>query len=167
MTEENTTADAGQTTEADADTYKAPATQDELNVIVQRRLAKEREKYSDYDQLKAAAQKLSEIEDANRSELEKATTRAEKAEAELAAARFETLKTTIAAEHGVSAEDSRLFLTAQDEAGLKAQAAGLAAKTPKQDQAAPQVGNTVPGLGGRSADVTGSKDALARAIFGL
>ncbi len=46
-------------------------TQDELNAIINDRLARERNKYADYDQLKTAAQKLKEIEDSQKSESEK------------------------------------------------------------------------------------------------
>jgi len=46
-------------------------TQDELNAIINDRLARERNKYSDYDDLKKAATQLQEIEDAQKSEAEK------------------------------------------------------------------------------------------------
>lgn len=46
-------------------------TQEELNAIINDRLARERNKYADYDQLKTAAQKLKEIEDSQKSETEK------------------------------------------------------------------------------------------------
>ena len=59
-------------------------TQSDLDRIVKERLERERqkhqkaitEKYGDYDQLKGAAKKLQEIEDANKSELEKVAERA-------------------------------------------------------------------------------------------
>jgi len=54
--------------------------QTEVDRIVQDRLARERGKYGDYDDLKAKAAKLDEIEQANASELEKAVKRAEEAE---------------------------------------------------------------------------------------
>lgn len=56
-------------------------TQTELDRIVQDRLARERGKFADYDELKAKAGKLDELEAANASELEKAVKRAEEAEA--------------------------------------------------------------------------------------
>lgn len=61
-------------------------TQEEVNDIVNDRLARERKKYEgiDLDVLKAKAQKLDEIEEANKSELEKANERANTLEAELA-----------------------------------------------------------------------------------
>lgn len=45
--------------------------QSELNRIVEERLARERQKYADYDDLKAAASRLKEIEDAGKSEQQK------------------------------------------------------------------------------------------------
>lgn len=61
-------------------------TQADLDRIVQDRLAKEKGKYADYDDLKTKAQKLEEIEQANASEAEKAAKRAEQAEAKVSAA---------------------------------------------------------------------------------
>lgn len=57
-------------------------TQEELDRVVGERLAREREKYADYDELKQAKARLDEIEAANKSELEKAVQRAEQAEAD-------------------------------------------------------------------------------------
>lgn len=47
-------------------------TQEELEAVIGKRLAAERKKYADYDQLKAAAGKLSEIEKSQLSEVERA-----------------------------------------------------------------------------------------------
>lgn len=60
-------------------------TQEEVNGIVNDRLARERKKYEgvDLDSLKAKAQKYDELEEANKSELEKANERANTLEAEL------------------------------------------------------------------------------------
>lgn len=55
----------------------AKLTQDQVNDIIAERLRREREKYADYDDLKAKASKWAEYEDAQKSELEKAQERAE------------------------------------------------------------------------------------------
>lgn len=55
---------------------------DALERVLSARLTKERQKYADYDELKQKASRLDEVEDAQRSELEKATKRAERAERE-------------------------------------------------------------------------------------
>ena len=58
-------------------------TQDEVNAIVGKRLAEEKGKYADYDVLKAKADKFDEAEEASKTELQKATERANNLEAEL------------------------------------------------------------------------------------
>lgn len=60
-------------------------TQEEVNGIVNDRLARERKKYEgiNLDELKAKAAKFDEIEEANKTELEKANERAKSLQAEL------------------------------------------------------------------------------------
>jgi len=62
-------------------------TQEEVNGIVNERLARERKKYDgiDLEALKEKAAKLDKLEEANKSELEKANARADKLQAELTA----------------------------------------------------------------------------------
>ena len=57
--------------------------QAELDAIISERLKREREKYSDYEALKEKAQRLDEIEEKNKTELEKATEKATRLEQEL------------------------------------------------------------------------------------
>ncbi|WP_051701808.1 hypothetical protein [Mycetocola saprophilus] len=71
--------------------FTPPATQEELNSLIAGRLERERAKYADYEELKAKAAKLAEIEAENLTEIEKANAaaaaalaRAEAAEASLA-----------------------------------------------------------------------------------
>lgn len=58
-------------------------TQEEVNAIVGRRLAEERGKYADYDTLKEKAEKYDAAEEAAKSELQKATERADTLQTEL------------------------------------------------------------------------------------
>ena len=58
-------------------------TQAELDEIIQSRVGKEKAKYADYEDLKAKAQKFDEIEEANKSEVQKATERADKLQAQI------------------------------------------------------------------------------------
>ncbi len=58
-------------------------TQAELDAIISDRLKREREKYPNYEEIKEKAAKLDEIEEASKTELQKATERAEKLETEL------------------------------------------------------------------------------------
>src|SRR5690242_15402557 len=66
-----------------ADEFKAITSQDDLNKIIDARLKREREKFSDYKDLKAKAAKLDEFEQANQTEAEKAAKRIAELEAEL------------------------------------------------------------------------------------
>lgn len=56
----------------ETDTYTPPASQADLDRIVEQRLARERSKFADYDELKAKAAKVDELEQASKSELQKA-----------------------------------------------------------------------------------------------
>ena len=68
--------------------YQPPATQDDLNRIIEQRLARERAKYADYDQLKADADRMRELEYELQSETEKAVQSAEKDAAQRAQSQF-------------------------------------------------------------------------------
>ena len=78
------------------------------------------------DAVKAKAQKWDEAEEAQKTELERAREEAAKALADAETARAEALRYRIANKHGISDEDTEVFLTASDEAGLEAQAKRLA-----------------------------------------
>lgn len=58
-------------------------TQEEMNKIVAERVQREKAKYADYETLKVKAAKFDENEEASKTELQKATEKAEKLEAEL------------------------------------------------------------------------------------
>jgi hypothetical protein len=83
-------------------------TQDEINGIVQERLSRERKKYEDYDSLKEKAAKFDELEEANKSELQKAQDKAAELEAKLAEIEKEKtineMRNKVAQEKGVPAE---------------------------------------------------------------
>lgn len=97
-------------------------TQEEVNAIVADRLDRERKKYEGFDEIKAKAEKLDEIEEANKSELQKATERAAQLEAELnglkQAESVRTIREKVAKETGVPAS----LLTFETEDECKAQA---------------------------------------------
>lgn len=63
--------------------FEPITTQEELDKIIGKRIMRERDKYKNFDEYKNAAKELAQIKEANQSELEKATSRAEKAEKEL------------------------------------------------------------------------------------
>lgn len=58
-------------------------TQDELNAIVNDRLKREKEKYSDYATLKSKADELDKLQEASKTELQKATDKAAALQKEL------------------------------------------------------------------------------------
>jgi hypothetical protein len=106
-----------------------------------------RAKPADYDDLKAKAAKLDEIEAANKSEIEKATEKAAAAEQAAAAAKAEALRWKIAAKHGITDDDAELFLTGTDEETLTKQAQRLAERVTdrkKNGNHVPREGTTHP-----------------------
>lgn len=58
-------------------------TQDELNAIVADRLAREKAKYEGFEEIKAKAEKYDSLEEANKSELQKASEKVASLEAQL------------------------------------------------------------------------------------
>lgn len=112
-------------------------TQAELDAVVKDRLKREREKYSDYDDLKAKAAKFDEAEEANKTELQKVTERAKALEDELnglkEAEKLRTMRAEVAKETGIPAN----LLTGSTEDECKAQAEAI--KAFAQPQGYPKV----------------------------
>lgn len=102
-------------------------TQSELNSIIEGRLKKESAKYSDYEELKAKAARFDEIEEASKSELQKATEKAnalqEKLSAMEKANKVAEIRNKIANEIGIPAN----LLTGDTEETCKAQAEAIMA----------------------------------------
>lgn len=119
----------------DATEFKPITSQQELNAALKDRLERERAKFKDYNDIKAKASKLDEIEQANLSELEKASGRITTAESERDTAKAEALRLRIAVTHNISLEDADLFLTGTDEETLTAQAKRLSDRTAEQANA--------------------------------
>lgn len=107
-------------------------TQAELDAIVSDRLKRDRAKYADYEELKAKAGKLDEIEEASKSELQKATERAAALQTELDSLRkaeeLRNMRDSIAAELGVPA----VLLTAETEEACRTQAEAVLNLTANQ-----------------------------------
>ena len=105
VNQENATNNAPDT--APADTGKT-FTQAELDAIVTDRLKRDRAKYADYEDLKSKAARLDEIEEAAKSDLQKATERADALEKELngmkAAAAQRAMRDEVAKATGVPAD---------------------------------------------------------------
>lgn len=125
--------DSGETPTADE--FKPITSQQELNAALKDRLDRERAKFKDYNDLKAKAAKLDDIEQANLTELEKANGRITTAEKERDTAKAEALRLRIAVTHNISLEDADLFLTGTDEETLTAQAKRLSDRAAEQANA--------------------------------
>lgn len=101
--------------------------QAEVDAIVGDRLKRERQKYADYESLKEKATKLDEIEEANKSELQKATERAEALQSELDGMRkansIREMREKVSNETGVPVS----LITAENEEDAKKQAEDIVA----------------------------------------
>ena len=102
-------------------------TQEELNAIVNDRLARERKKYDgiNLEELKSKAAKLDELEEASKTELEKEREKSIKLQAELdgikRAEEIRSIRDKVSKETGVPAD----LLTAENEEACKAQAEAI------------------------------------------
>lgn len=123
MSENNATVN----TQENGETQNRTFTQDEVNAIVGKRLAEEKGKYSDYEDLKAKASKFDELEEANKTELQKATERANNLEAELngfkKAEEARLMREKVAKDTGIPSN----LLTGSTEEECKAQAEAIKA----------------------------------------
>lgn len=145
--------------------FKPIATQEDLNKVIAERVSRERAKFSDYKDLKAKAERLDQLEAANKTEAEKVAERFAALEAENARIRSEALRSRIQAKHGISDEDAALFLTGTDEDTLTAQARRLAereADRKKRGNVAPKEGGSADHAGGGESD----DREFVRGLFG-
>ena len=87
------------------ETEQKTFTQDELNAIVNDRLKREREKYVGFDTLKEKAERLDQLEEASKSEIQKMTEKADRLQAELdeikRAEGIRQIRATVAKETGI------------------------------------------------------------------
>ena len=110
---------------------------------------------------KSAADKLKELEDANKTELEKAQARIAELEEVLTASEKKALRSNIIAEFGLDAEKASIFLTGQDEETLRSQAQALAELT-KPSKTLRVDNSDIEGT-----PETNSKTAYAKSLLGL
>jgi hypothetical protein len=101
-------------------------------------------------QLNAATERLTQMEQANESALEKAQREAREATEAVQAAQMETLRFRIAAETGIT-ENVDLILTASDESTMRKQAALWVERTPTTTAAGPRPDLTQGGSGAAAA----------------
>lgn len=121
-------------TEDAEDKQEHTFSQADVDRIVRERVKRERDKYADYDDLKAKASTAQTAEE-RIAELEQRYQQAE----------TRALRSDIAAKYGIDAEDRDLFLTGTDEETLTAQAKRLAdreSERMKRSNHVPDEGNT-------------------------
>lgn len=126
MENENTVNEQG-TNQQNAENQETPKTftQEEVNKIVQERIIRDRKDHADYDDLKAKAEKFDALEEASKTELQKATERAKKLEAELASLKkmneINAIREKVSSATGVPAS----LINGEDEESCMAQAKAI------------------------------------------
>lgn len=126
-------------------------TQDEVDAIVRDRLKRERGKFSDYEDLKRAAEAGKTADD-----------RIRELEAKYVQAEARALRASIASQYGIDAADSDLFLTGTDEETLTAQAKRLAERETERLAR----GNHARNEGNNPKTPVDERAAFARTLFG-
>lgn len=126
-----------QETNTATETQERTFTQAELNSIIEGRLKKESAKYSDYEALKEKASKFDEMEEAKKSELQKANEKADALQKQIdemvKSNNIRTMREKVAKETGIPVE----LLNAENEEACIAQAKSILAF--KNDVAYPTV----------------------------
>ena len=158
MSEEKT--DSTTVTEETNEQFEPIVSQEALDKIIQARIARERAKFADYDELKAKAEKLAEFEESQKTEAQKAQERLEAAEKRAAELELKATRAEVAAAKGVPAE----LLTGSTQEELEASADALIAFRGEVKQPALQ---PIPGEGTMGAlplNGDGIESALKNAL---
>lgn len=149
----------------ETDGFTPIVSQADLDRIVQARIARVESKYADYEENKL---RLKEIEDASKSDLEKALARAEAAEQELNASRRRSLILEAASKFGVPSDYVNL-ITGDDEESinLAAEQVGTLASKNAEEDSESKMRFIDPGQSSNTAppDEQAVKEAFARQIF--
>ena len=164
-TQDGTTT-TGSTTSGAGDEFKPITSQDDLNRIITDRVNRERAKTADYKELRAKAAKLDDIEQANKSEIDKAMDRVARAEAEAAtvpAKVADALRSHLIALHEIDADDAELFLTATEPELLLKQVQRL---TGREADRKKRGSNYAPREGANSQSTDSDELQVAHALFG-
>lgn len=135
-TQEQATAEVEQP--ENSNDFRPITSQDELDRRIGERLERERSKFADYEDLKSKAARLDEIEDANKTEIQKAQERLQAAEAEVGkvpARVAEALRDHLVRLHEITDEDAELFLNASEPETLLKQVERLLARSEPKPRA--------------------------------
>ncbi|MTE24834.1 DUF4355 domain-containing protein [Microbacterium sp. ZXX196] len=131
--------------------FQAITSQEDFDKAIQSRIARERAKYADYDELKSAKTELDQIRESQKTESEKAAERlaaAEKRAADLEAAQaakdLELVRLSIIAKHGIPEEDQILVhgSTEEELAASAERVAALASTHSQGPRPVPSVGKS-------------------------
>ena len=151
MADETVNQETKQTAEQPERTF----TQAEMDAIIGDRLARERAKYADYEDMKAKAQKYDAQEEASKTDLQKAQEQAEQYKSQLSALQNEisarNARDKVSAETGVPAS----LLTGDTEEACKQQADAILqwrGEQPKYPSGAGVGGEPPAGSGGSTRD---------------
>lgn len=135
--------------------FEPITSQEELNRIVGERVARERAKFKDFDEYKAKAAKLDEVEEKNKTELQRATERAAAAEKRVAEFEAREQRAAWAAEVATATGVPADVLRGSTREEIEAHAETLKAHfkpAPRQPRTSAPVGRTAPGdTGSRAA----------------
>jgi hypothetical protein len=151
--------DSGETPAADE--FRAITSQEDLNRVLDDRLKRERSKYADYGDLKAKATKLDEIENANRTEAERAQARISELETQVQAERLGAVRFQIAAEYGLNEKASGALAHIASEEGMREMAEAFKAQSEDRVRS----GNHVPREGATSSAKPNDEREAVRELF--
>ncbi len=139
---ENTTVTTPE--ESTVETQERTFTQHELDAIVKDRLGREKSKYADYEELKQKAAKFDEFEEANKTELQRVTEKAQALEAELngikKAESIRVMREKVAKETGIPINSMSLLTGETEEACQEQAKAILSMITPESYPTVPDGG---------------------------
>lgn len=152
MSEENNNA-------PEANEFTPITSQDDLEKVLGKRLERERSKFADYDALKEKASRFDELEEANKTELQKAREAAQAAEERASRAEQAAIRADVAAAKGVPAA----ALTGSSKEEFEASADALLAWRGDQSPQRPSPTGLKSGSAGGSAAMTPKERAAAAA----
>lgn len=168
-TTDGTTTETSGSTSTAGDEFTPITSQEDLNRVIGERVKRAESKFGDYKDLKAKASKYDELEQANKTEIEKATERVTKAEAEVAtipAKVAQGLREHLVALHKIDADDAELFLTANDPELLLKQVDRLMGRTAERSAEERRNGARVSREGANSKPTEGEDREAVRGLFG-
>jgi hypothetical protein len=120
--------------------FEAITSQEDFDKAIQARIARERAKFADYNELKTAAVELEKIRESQKTEAQKAQERLDAAEKRAAELELRSIRAEVAATKGVPAS----LLSGSTQADLEASADALIAF--RGDQPNPSAGPFVEGI---------------------